>query len=232
MPAMRFLAAITAAVVMVVARFLTAVRGEWEGCAPAAVQRIYFANHSSHADFVLIWTVLPPLVRPRVRPVAAADCWLEGPIRRFLIREVFAGVLIDRRSRRGVHETSGGADAIDRMTRALDRGDSLILFPEGTRNSTDSDLLPLRSGIYRLARERPAVELVPVWVENLNRVLPKGEFLPVPLLCTVTFGTPMKVGTDAESEFLERARLALLALKPPSYDNLETRPPCPAIPKR
>ena len=207
---------------MVAARLLTAVRGEWRGCAPSPVQRIYFANHASHADFVLVWTVLPPLVRARTRPVAAADYWLKGPVRRFLIRDVFNGVLIERRRRHDRVEASDSEDPIDRIARALDTGDSLILFPEGTRNTTAIALLPIRRGIFRLARARPDVELVPVWIANLNRVLPKGEFLPVPLLCTVTFGAPIHLGGDTETGFLDRVRLALLALAPPALQNMET----------
>jgi len=107
------------------------------------------------------------------------------------------------------------ADPIEILLAALDRGASLIFFPEGTRNTTGQRLLPFRSGLYRLASARPQVELVPVWIDNLNRVLPKGEFIPLPLLCTVTFGTPVSVAPGEESgPFRERGRAALLALAP------------------
>jgi 1-acyl-sn-glycerol-3-phosphate acyltransferase len=189
------------------ARLVTGVRGEWRGCAPDPRPRVYFANHRSHADFVLIWTVLPPRLRRLTRPVAAADYWLKGSVRTFMGRRVFRAVLIDR-----------GADTRDRdpiasMTDALDAKSSLILFPEGTRNTSEEPLLPFKSGLYHVARARPQVELVPVWIENLNRVMPKGEFVPIPLLCTVTLGTPILLETDEDKRsFLERSRSALLTL--------------------
>ena len=207
----RMLPPLAAALVILFARLITAVRGEWHGCEPLPVQRVYFANHASNGDFVLLWTVLPPALRRQSRPVAAADYWHAGPIRRFLIGDVFRGVMIDRVR----HE--GSADPIEIMTDALDAGDSLIIFPEGTRNTTDAKLLPLKSGIYRLATARPDVELIPVWINNLNRVLPKGELLPIPMLCTVIFGAPLHVEQDeAKNAFLERARDALLGLAAPA----------------
>ena len=205
----RVLAPIAASLVILFARLITAVRGEWRGCEPLPVQRIYFANHASNGDFVLLWTVLPPALRRLSRPVAASDYWLAGPTRRFLIGAVFRGVMIER------VRSEDSADPIEVMTDAIDAGDSLIIFPEGTRNTTDAKLLPLKSGIYWLATARPDVELVPVWINNLNRVLPKGELLPVPVLCTVIFGPPLKINEDeAKDAFLERARDALLALSP------------------
>lgn len=205
----RVLAPIAASLVILFARLITAVRGEWRGCEPLPVQRVYFANHASNGDFVLLWTVLPPALRRQARPVAAADYWLSGPTRRFLIGAVFRGVIIER------VRSEDSADPIDVMADAIDAGDSLIVFPEGTRNTTDAKLLPLKSGIYRLATARPDVEFVPVWINNLNRVLPKGELLPIPVLCTVSFGVPLKVDEgEAKDAFLERARDALLALAP------------------
>ena len=101
------------------------------------------------------------------------------------------------------------------MAAALDQKCSLIVFPEGTRNTTEGALLPFKSGLYHLAKARPEIEFVPVWIENLNRVMPKGEFVPIPLLCTVTFGAPLSVrdGEDKDA-FLGRARTALLGLAP------------------
>lgn len=191
-------------------RLLTAVRGEWRGFEPGHGPRVYYANHASHGDFALLWTVLPPKLRARARPVAASDYWLGGCVRRFLIDSVFRGVLIDRTPNQAKE------DPIALMREALDAGDSLIMFPEGTRNVSDDCLLPLKSGIYRLASTYDGLELVPVWIDNMNRVLPKGELLPIPMLCTVTLGTPI-VLCDGESqcEFLERASRALLDLRAP-----------------
>lgn len=190
-----------------VTRFVTGAHPRWIGCAPADVQRIYFGNHSSHADFSLIWASLPPALRKHTRPVAAADYWDNGPVRSYLIHAVLNGVLVDRAG------ANRSADPIDSMVRALDDGDSLIVFPEGTRNTTGERLLPFKSGIYRLAARRPAAQLVPVWLENLGRVLPKGAFIPVPLLCSINFGAPLFY-RDGESKdgFLARLASALLEL--------------------
>lgn len=197
----------TSRLVTAFARLWTGVRPDWRGCAPEPVQRVYFANHASHGDFVLIWSVLPKDLRDRTRPVAGADYWRKGRLRLFLGEKVFKAVLIERQA-----EARTG-DPIAQMAAALDSGESLILFPEGTRNMTDAPLLPFKSGLYNLALSRPRVELIPTWIDNLSRVLPKGEFLPLPLLCSVTFGTPMRLDEGEDRKlFLERASQALLAL--------------------
>ena len=191
------------------ARLVTGVRGNWRDCAPDPRPRVYFGNHNSHGDFVLIWTVLPSALRRLTRPVAGADYWTVSAPRRFFGERIFRAVLIDRNS-----ETRQ-EDPIALMAGALDAGSSLILFPEGTRNTTAARLLPFKTGLYHLAVARPQVELLPVWIENLNRVMPKGEFVPVPLLCTVTFGAPLTLReAEDKAAFLERARSALLALAP------------------
>jgi len=188
------------------ARLLTGARSLWRGCAPEPRQRIYFANHSSHADFVLLWSSLPPALRARTRPVAGADYWQRDALRRFLIQRVFHGVLVDR----GLHDRHH--NPLQPMLDALAGGDSLIIFPEGTRNP-DEGLLPFKSGLFHLARSCPQVELVPVWIANLNRVMPKGRMLPLPLLCTVTFGKPIALGAgEGKEAFLARAYDALLTL--------------------
>jgi len=207
----QFLTRFVARAICGFARLITGARALWKGGPPTAVQRIYYGNHSSHADFVLIWASLPEDLRGRTRPVAGADYWETTKLRRWLIHEVLRGVVIART------HTEGAPDPVAQMAGALENGDSLILFPEGTRNTTDAPLLPFRSGIWRVASARPDVECVPVWIANLNRVMPKGEFLPIPLLCTLTFGAPLTIAQDEDKDaFLERARVALLALAPPS----------------
>jgi len=198
--------------IRMLARIVTAVRAEWAGCEPVPRQRIYFANHTSNADLPLIWSVLPPALRRRTRPVAAADYWLTSPLRAFIGRDVLDAVLIQRRP----EDRAEGEDPLAQMTNALDAGASLILFPEGQRNMTDADLLPFKAGLYNVGRARPRVDLVPVWIENLNSVMPKGEVIPVPLICTVTFGAPLQIGDGEDKDtFLARAASALRDLGRP-----------------
>jgi 1-acyl-sn-glycerol-3-phosphate acyltransferase len=202
-------AGLAGALILFFARFITAVRGRWTGVEPVEEQRIYFANHASHGDFVLIWTVLPRRMRFKTRPVAGSDYWLKGALRRFIGRDVFNAVLIDR------DRDSRTSDPVIQMTEALDAGSSLIVFPEGTRNTTEARLLPFKSGLFHLAQTRPNVALVPAWIDNLNRVMPKGEFVPIPLICTVTFGAPLRLAEgEAKQDFLARAEATLLALSP------------------
>lgn len=198
-----------AAIICHFAKLFTGVCARWLGSLPDDRVRLYYANHRSHGDFVLIWATLPNHVRERTRPVAGADYWLIGNLRRYLINRVFRGVLIDRRASRA-------ADPIGHMTAALAAGDSLILFPEGTRNQGDG-LLPFKSGLFHLSRANPTVELIPVWIENLGRAMPKGALVPLPLLCALTFGPALALQADeSKTAFLARARQALLDLAPPA----------------
>lgn len=201
-------ARITAALIVGFARVVTGLRALWHGGAPQAAPTLYFANHTSHGDFVLLWAALPPDLRSSTRPVAAADYWQGSALRRFIGGQVFRALLIDRQAR------GDASDPVQAMGNCLRAGDSLILFPEGTRNTGDEALLPLKSGLYHLARACPDARLVPVWIENLKRVLPKGALLPVPLACSVEFGLPLQLQPDeSRCDFLARARAAMLALR-------------------
>lgn len=191
------------------ARAVTGVRPLWLGSQPSERQRIYFANHASHGDFILLAACLGEAERARTHAIAAADYWGKSRLRRFIAEDMLSSVLIER------NWTEPSHNPITIMLSVLDRGHSLIIFPEGTRNMTDQPLLRFRSGLYNLATARPDIELIPCWIENMSRVLPKGHFLPVPLLCRVVFGAPVAVAPGEERrDFLDRAYHALLALNP------------------
>lgn len=191
------------------AKALTGAQCQWIGCGPLDTQRIYFANHSSHLDFILLWSALPWALRRRTRPVAAADYWFHGRLKQFLIRRVFNGVPVERSG----SARAPGTNPLQPVLDALDEGSSLIIFPEGTRGSGE-EVQPFKSGIFHLAKDRPSVELVPVWMENCYRVMPKGSFLPVPLLCSVRFGTPTALGeNEPKPAFLDRLKKAVEELR-------------------
>ncbi|MDA8444477.1 lysophospholipid acyltransferase family protein [Paracidovorax valerianellae] len=278
-------------------RFLTGSQARWYGCPPKAEQRIYFANHQSHADLVMIWAALPQELRSITRPIAAKDYWTKTPFRQWITSAVFNAVYVDRQSGTpptapaapvepvrvepsldapGIAASSGAAspvegeqiplsgfvaeempaaplsapdiaapapalpepvpptgpapetppmdaqalrdalppdDPLAPLVRALESGDSIVIFPEGTRGHGDEPQ-PFKSGLYKLALMFPQAVLVPAWIHNVQRVMPKGEVVPVPILCSVTFGAPIQVEPGEERRpFLDRARRAVIALR-------------------
>ena len=187
-------------------RLLTGAQARWQGCPPKAEQRIYFANHQSHADLVLMWAALPEELRGITRPIAAKDYWTKTAFRRWITTSVFHAIYVDR-------VKVGDQDPLEPLIEALTNGDSIILFPEGTRGNQEEPQ-SFKSGLYNLAVKFPQVVLVPAWINNVQRVMPKGEVVPVPILCSVTFGAPIALqeGED-RSAFLTRARQAVLDLR-------------------
>ncbi len=197
---------ITETLLIWTARFISGASVRWVDSQPDTCQRVYFANHTSHLDVVLVWSALPTDVRRLTRPIAAKDYWDRGFVRRHLAK-VFNAMLIDRKEIK-VHQSP-----IDLMLREIGDTHSLIIFPEGGR-STGEGVGDFKSGLYYLSKKRPELELIPVYLNNLNRILPRGEFLPVPLLSSLTFGPPMWLEAgEPKTEFLARAREAVLRLK-------------------
>jgi len=189
-----------------IARFISGVSVRWVDSQPDTCQRVYFANHTSHLDVVLVWSALPTPVRRLTRPVAAKDYWDRGFIRRHL-HQVFNAMLIDRKKIK-VHQSP-----IDLMLHEIGDTHSLIIFPEGGR-SPGNEIGEFKSGLYYLSKKCPQLELIPVHINNMNRILPRGEFLPVPLLSSLTFGPPMWLEAgEPKTEFLARARQAVISLK-------------------
>jgi 1-acyl-sn-glycerol-3-phosphate acyltransferase len=194
-------------------RALTGVQARWQGIEPVdetgvVPQRVYFANHSSNLDAPVIWASLPRMMRKKTRPIAARDYWERGPLRRLFALRILNAVLIERK------KVTRSSHPLVPMEAALDAGDSLIIFPEGTRSLDDDGAAgEFKPGLYHLAKKYPAVQFVPVYLENLNRILPKGEVLIVPLLAVARFGPPIALAAAEDKQaFLDRARSAMLAL--------------------
>ena len=198
---------IVANILALIARFLSGASVRWLDCQPDACQRVYFANHTSHLDAVVIWASLPHEIRELTRPIAAEDYWMRGPTRRYLARHVFNTLLINRKKVK-VHQSP-----VDMMIREMGDKYSVIIFPEGGRTE-GGEVSEFKSGLYYLSKKRPDLELVPVYIHNMNRILPRGEVFPVPLLTSVSFGPPMWLEQDeSKADFLERTRKALVRLK-------------------
>jgi 1-acyl-sn-glycerol-3-phosphate acyltransferase len=195
------------AITVALVKFLTAPSVRWIGCEPNNHQRIFFANHTSHLDAVVLWSAVPSDLRARTRPVAARDYWTKNKLRMFFGKKVFNAVLIER------EKVSAHNNPLETLLEALTAGDSLIIFPEGTRGDGEK-IQSFKSGLYHLARKCPRVELIPVHVDNLNRILPKGEILPVPLMSCISFGEPMQLREgESKTDFLERAQQAVCSLR-------------------
>lgn len=190
-------------------RLITGAQAMWFDSEPDHRQCVYIANHTSHLDFLVLWAALPAAIRARTRPVAARDYWDSTPLRRFLAVRVFRALLIDRKGGLSVH----GPSVLQPMLDALETGDSLILFPEGTRGSGET-IAPFKSGIFHMCRHRAGLELTPVYLDNLNRILPKGEFLMAPLLSRVHFGPRIHLeNEEGKPEFLTRAHQCVVRLR-------------------
>jgi 1-acyl-sn-glycerol-3-phosphate acyltransferase len=198
------------------ARFVAGASVFWVDRPPDERQRVYFANHTSHLDFVVLWSALPPAVRRLTRPVAARDYWEKGAVRRFLAARVFRAVLVDRLGDSSTADPGRVAAArrtIETLVAEMGDRHSLIVFPEGTRG-TGEEVGPFKSGLYHLCRARRDLEAMPVYLDNMNRILPKGESLPVPMLSRVLFGRPLRLlEAEPKERFLERARAAVCELR-------------------
>ncbi len=191
-------------------KILVGAQARWVDAAPTDAQSIYFTNHTSHLDTLALWVALPAQIRAKTRPVAAKDYWGQGVIKRFIALQVLNAVLIEREVSR--HGSIKNFDPLASLLAALAQGDSLIIFPEGTRRA-QAEPNEFKGGLYHLAEAFPKVKLVPVYLDTLHRSMPKGSLLPVPLICTVRFGGAVKFEpAEHKKAFLSRAREAVLQL--------------------
>ena len=195
----------SSALLVIIVKLLVGAYARWVGCEPSPKQRIYFANHSSHVDTIALWAALPIRLRYSTHPVAARDYWGRG-LKKYIATKALRAVLIDRA------REDRSANPLEPLMNVLRQGESLILFPEGTRGREPLPG-PFKSGLFHLAKEFPNAELIPVYLENLHRSMPKGALLPIPMTCTVRFGAPLTLANQEDkAEFLERARAAVVSL--------------------
>jgi 1-acyl-sn-glycerol-3-phosphate acyltransferase len=187
-------------------RVLVGAQPRWIGSRPSPALRIYYANHTSHMDTLALWCALPGDLRAKTRPVAASDYWSGAGLKSYIATRGFNALFIDRNADKRER------DPLAPLVEALQRGESLIIFPEGTRRAQALPS-PFKSGIFHLTTKVPEAELIPVYLDNLYRSMPKGTLLPVPLTCSVRFGAPLERRPDeGKDAFLERARQAVVDL--------------------
>jgi len=193
------------------ARFISGTCGRWVDCEPSTRQRVYFANHSSHFDILVLWSSLPRDVRRLTRPLAARDYWESSRFRRYLVLRVFNAIMIDRQGHGGGMRAA--YESVEATLKGMGDQYSIIIFPEGTRGDGEH-IGPFKGGLYHIARDKPGVELVPVYLENLNRILPKGGLVPIPMVSSISFGRPLVLQEgEKKQDFLDRARQAVLTLQ-------------------
>ncbi|RKS84617.1 1-acyl-sn-glycerol-3-phosphate acyltransferase [Orbus hercynius] len=188
-------------------KLITGIQARWLS-EPNNRLRIFYANHTSHLDGLVLWSCFPKHLRSTIHPVAAKDYWAKTKFKRFIAKDVFNSVLINRKPT----QQDNPITALEEM---LQHKQSLILFPEGTRGNGEH-IADFKGGLFYLAKHFPDVELVPVYLNNLNRVLPKGSKLLVPIICSATFGRPLPPLKEIETKdsFSRRAKQALEELAP------------------
>ena len=173
---------------------------------PKTGPAIIAANHNSHVDTLLLLTMFPVRLVPKLRPAAAADYFLRGPMIGWFSRHVVGIVPVERA------QAGTGADVLAPTREALAAGAIVFVFPEGTRGDGSDEIGELKSGVARLAHDVPGAPVIPVWIEGAGRVLPKGAHVPVPMNCTVLIGPPLAWTGDRIS-FMLTLREALLTLR-------------------
>lgn len=171
---------------------------------PAAGPAVLVANHNSHLDTMVLMTLLPPRLLPKVRPVAAADYFLQNRLLAWFSLRIIGILPL-------VRGGGGKSDPLAAVHEALARGEIVILFPEGSRGEPER-LSEFKSGVAHLARAHPDVPVIPAFLHGLGKSLPKGSAVFVPFCCDVVVGEPLPWQEDRKLYMKElRERMNALA---------------------
>jgi len=171
---------------------------------PSKGPAIIAANHNSHLDAMAMISLLPLRLLPRVRPVAAADYFLGNRLLAWFALNV-VGIVPLNRERRDPQE-----DLLAPVAAALERGEILIFFPEGSRGEPEQ-LAEFKTGLARIAERRPDVPVIPIFTHGLGKALPKGEWIIVPFFVDIFVGAPLRFEGD-RTMYMQRYREAMAAL--------------------
>ena len=168
---------------------------------------ILVANHNSHIDTLVLMCLFTTARLLKVNPVAAEDYFFNTRFRSFLFKTLLGAIAIKR------HRTGfSKEDIFAEINRSLENGHILIIYPEGTR-SMNSEIQEFKTGVAHLARSHPGVPVVPVFINGPDRIMPKYDSLPVPFICDVYVGEPMRIGADTKREFTGKIYREVLQLK-------------------
>ena len=173
---------------------------------PATGPAIIVANHNSHLDTMVLMTLMPARLLPRLRPVAAADYFMRNPLIAWFSTRIIGIVPIARRREGGPKK-----NPLQPCFEALDRGDILIVYPEGSRGEPER-LAAFQRGVEHLAKRYPKAPVHPVFLHGLGKALPKGEALLVPFFCDVFVGETMTFGDQDEVSLTARLDAAFAGL--------------------
>jgi 1-acyl-sn-glycerol-3-phosphate acyltransferase len=162
------------------------------------------ANHNSNLDALALMSLMPLHLLPKLRPVAAVDYFFTSKVRGWFVTNIIGIIPVKRGSGKE------GGNPLAACEAALDRGEILVLFPEGSRGDPET-LGPLKKGIGHLACARPKVPIIPIYMHGLGKALPKGSTVLVPFNCTVNVGEPL-YGTTSYSAFVVELQAAIAKL--------------------
>lgn len=160
---------------------------------------IIVANHNSHLDTMSLMASIPRKMVHKVKPVAAQDHFGKNKFQEKLSTFFINALLIPRKR----DKENPMNDPIQKMISALDQGNSLILFPEGTRGEPEQEA-PLKPGVGLVLSQRPEVKYIPVYMKGMGKAMPKGDNLILPFNSTLRFGDPTKPGTSEVKGIIEQ----------------------------